>query len=82
MMENMEKKAGKIKTEELEINQRMVERAGCQDELMEKKRILSIIDDAVELNGLKVMDGDNDSVIVRVIGTNMDFEIYVKLIPE
>lgn len=53
------------------------ERCGCQDEFMEKERILSSIDDAVALSGLKVMDGDHDSIIVRESRTGMDFEIRV-----
>lgn len=50
---------------------------GCQDEFMEKERLLSNIEDAVAMNGLKVMDGDRDSIIVRNSRADMDFEIRV-----
>ena len=56
------------------------ESCSCQDEFMEKERILSGIDDMAALIGLKVMDGDHDSVIVRNGRLDMDFEISVKLI--
>ncbi len=49
----------------------------CQDEFMEKERLLSNIEDAVATNGLKILDGDKDSIIVRENSTDMDFEIRV-----
>lgn len=49
----------------------------CQDEFMEKERLLSNIEDAVAMNGLKIMDGDKDSIIVRENSTDTDFEIRV-----
>ena len=58
------------------------ENCGCQDELMEKERILSKIEEAVALSGLKVMDGDHESIIVRESRSDMDFEIHVKYLPE
>nr|WP_300815699.1 hypothetical protein [uncultured Acetatifactor sp.] len=50
---------------------------GFQDEFMEKERLLSNIEDAVARNGLKLVDGDRDSVIVRNSRADMDFEIRV-----
>lgn len=58
------------------------ESCGCQDEFMEKERILSKIEEAVALGGLKVMDGDHESIIVRESRSDMDFEIHVKYLPE
>lgn len=58
------------------------ESCGCQDELMEKERILSKIEEAVALGGLKVMDGDHESIIVRESRSDMDFEIHVKRLTE
>ena len=49
---------------------------------MEKERILSKIEEAVALGGLKVMDGDHESIIVRESRSDMDFEIHVKYLPE
>ena len=46
-----------------------------QDEFMEKERLFSSIENAVALSGLKVLDGDNDCILVRAAGTDMDFEI-------
>ena len=45
---------------------------------MEKERIFSGIEEAVARGGLKVMDGDGDSIIVRNSRLDMDFEISVK----
>lgn len=53
------------------------ESCNCQDEFMEKERLLSNIEDAVATNGLKILDGDKDSIIVRENSTDMDFEIRV-----
>lgn len=50
----------------------------CQDEFMEKERLISSIEDSVAMNGLKIMDGDDDSIIVRNSRLDMDFEISVK----
>ena len=58
------------------------ESCNCQDEFMEKERILSKIEEAVALGGLKVMDGDQESIIVRESRSDMDFEIHVKYLPE
>lgn len=49
----------------------------CQDEFMEKDRIISNIEDAVALSGLKVLDGDDDCILVRNSRLDMDFEIRV-----
>ena len=48
-----------------------------QDEFMEKERLFSSIENAVALSGLKVLDGDNDCILVRAAGTDMDFEIRI-----
>lgn len=53
------------------------ERCNCQDEFMEKERLLSIIEDAVEENGLKIMDSGEDSIIVKESSTDKNFEIRV-----
>lgn len=53
------------------------ESCNCQDEFMEKERLLSNIEDAAARNGFKVMDGDKDCIIVRNSGMDMDFEIRV-----
>lgn len=58
------------------------ESCSCQDEFMEKERILSKIEETVALSGLKVIDGDHESIIVRESRTDMDFEIHVKCLPE
>ena len=49
----------------------------CQDEFMEKERLISNIEDAVALTGMKIMDGNKDSIIVRGESTDTDFEIRV-----
>ena len=53
------------------------ESCNCQDEFMEKERLLSNIEDAAASNGFKVMDGDKDCIIVRNSEMDMDFEIRV-----
>ena len=53
------------------------ENCNCQDEFMEKERLLSNIEDAAATNGFKVMDGDKDCIIVRNSEMDMDFEIRV-----
>lgn len=53
------------------------ESCNCQDEFMEKERLLSNIEDAAAMNGFKVMDGDKDCIIVRNSEMDMDFEIHV-----
>ena len=53
------------------------ESCNCQDEFMEKERLLSNIEDAAARNGFKVMDGDKDCIIVRNSEMDMDFEIRV-----
>ncbi len=49
---------------------------------MEKDRIISNIEDAVALSGLKVMDGDDDCILVRNSRLDMDFQISVKKLGE
>lgn len=49
----------------------------CQDEFMEKERIISNIEDAVAMNGLKIIGGGKDSIIVREGSMDRDFEIRV-----
>ena len=53
------------------------ENCNCQDELMEKERLISNIEDAAAMNGFKVMDGDHDCIIVRNSEMDVDFEIRV-----
>lgn len=53
------------------------ESCNCQDEFMEKERLLSNIEDTAARNGFKVMDGDKDCIIVRNSEMDMDFEICV-----
>lgn len=52
----------------------------CQDEFMEKERIISNIEDAVTMNGLKIVGSGKDSVIVRESCMDADFEIRVSQI--
>lgn len=49
----------------------------CQDEFMEKERLISNIEDAVALTGLKIISGGKDSIIVREGSIDADFEIRV-----
>ncbi len=49
----------------------------CQDEMMEKERLISNIEDAVAVTGLKIMGGSKDSIIVREGSMDTDFEIRV-----
>ena len=53
------------------------ESCNCQDELMEKERLISKIEDAAAMNRFKVMDGDHDCIIVRNSEMDVDFEIRV-----
>ena len=50
---------------------------GCQDGFMEKERILSNIEDAAARNGLKIVGGGKDSLIVREGSTDADYEVRV-----
>lgn len=43
----------------------------------EKEQLISHIEDAVALYGLKILDGDHDYIIVRDGNTDKDFEIRV-----
>lgn len=54
----------------------------CQDDFMEKERILSSIEDAIARSGLKVLDGDDDCILVRNSRMDMDFQIFVKSFEE
>lgn len=54
----------------------------CQDDFMEKERILSNIEDAIARSGLKVLDGDDDCILVRNSRMDMDFQISVKSLEE
>lgn len=49
----------------------------CQDEMMEKERLISNIEDTVAITGLKIISGGEDSIIVREGSTDTDFEIRV-----
>lgn len=53
-------------------------RCNCQDEFMEKERLMSNIEDAVASTGLKIVDGGKDSIIVRESNINTDFEIRIR----
>ena len=44
---------------------------------MEKERLISNIEDAVVLTGLKIISGGKDSIIVREGSIDADFEIRV-----
>ena len=44
---------------------------------MEKERILSNIEDAAARNGLKIVGGGKDSLIVREGSTDADYEVRV-----
>ena len=44
---------------------------------MEKERLISNIEDAVAMNGLKIIGGGEDSIIVREGSIDTDFEIRV-----
>ena len=44
---------------------------------MEKERIISNIEDAAAMNGLKIVGGGKDSIIVREGSMDTDFEIRV-----
>lgn len=57
-------------------------KCSCQDDFMEKDRILSGIENAVACDGMKVLDGNDNSIIVRNSRLDMDFEISVKRIEE
>lgn len=48
-----------------------------QDEFMEKERLFSSIENALALSGLKILDGDNDRIIVRAGSADIDFEIRI-----
>lgn len=48
-----------------------------QDEFMEKERLFSSIENAIALSGLKILDGDNDCILVRAGSTDIDFEIRI-----
>lgn len=96
-MENTEK----METNEVEMNQRMLERLdsidnatycylmqllelsvdGAEDkfpwDIMEKERLISSIEDAVAQTGMKIMDENKDSIIVRGKSIDTDFEIRV-----
>lgn len=49
----------------------------CQDEMMEKERLISNIEDAVAITELKIISGGEDSIIVREGSIDTDFEIRV-----
>ena len=48
-----------------------------QEEFMEKERILSNIEGTAAMNGLEIIGGGEDSIIVREGCTDKDFEIRV-----
>lgn len=53
------------------------ESCNCQDEFMEQERLISNIEDAIALTGLKIIRGGKDSIIVRESSIDKDFEIRV-----
>lgn len=53
------------------------ESCSCQAEFMEKERLFSSIENALALSGLKILDGDNDCIIVRSGSADKDFEIRI-----
>lgn len=52
--------------------------SGRQDGVSEQERILSVIEGAIMSDGLKVLDGDRDCILVWNRRLDMDFEILVK----
>ena len=44
---------------------------------MERERLLSNIEDAVAITGLKIIGGGEDNIIVKEGSTDKDFEIRV-----
>lgn len=52
-------------------------KCSCQDEFMEKERLISGIEDAAAIAGLKIIGGGKDSIIVREGSMDRDFEIRV-----
>ena len=53
------------------------ESCNCQDEFMEKEKLLSNIEDVVTIIGLKIVGSGKDSIIVREGSIDTDFEIRV-----
>jgi len=45
---------------------------------MKLRTLFFIIEDAVAMHGFKVMDGDDESIIVRNSELDVDFEISIK----
>ena len=52
-------------------------KCSCQDEFMEKERLISNMEDAAAMAGLKVVGGSTDSVIVKAGSMDKEFEIHV-----
>lgn len=52
-------------------------KCSCQDEFMEKERLISNMEDAAAMAGLKIIGGSTDSVIVKADSMDKDFEIRV-----
>lgn len=48
-----------------------------QDKFMEKERLFSSIENAIAFSGLKILDGDNDCILVRAGSSDIDFEIRI-----
>ena len=48
-----------------------------QAEFMEKEHLFSSIENAIALSGLKILDGDNDCLLVRAGSADKDFEIRI-----
>ena len=53
------------------------ESCSCQDEFMEKERLISNIEDTLALTGMEIVGGNKDSIIVREGRMDTDFEIRV-----
>lgn len=58
-------------------SERGCESCSRQAEFMEKERLFSSIENAIALSGLKILDGDNDYIIVRAGSADKDFEIRI-----
>jgi len=43
-----------------------------------EQRIFEVIEDALALAGFKILDGDNDSIIIRHAPSDTDYEIKIE----
>lgn len=49
----------------------------CQNEWMEKERLISNIEDTIAESGLKIVSGGKDKLIARADSLDTDFEIRI-----